>query len=100
MIYDYGFLVLEVYVAKDKRQLRKERRLVQSESRWMQKALFALGKAETAREKLAKARKEELEPETVKVGGNSLTLDNLRDAIQDRVETLAEVLQERREVTR
>ena len=42
-------------MAKDKRQLRKERRLVQSESRWMQKALFALGKAETAREKLAKA---------------------------------------------
>ncbi len=87
-------------MAKDKRQLRKERRLVQSESRWMQKALFALGKAETAREKLAKARDEELQDQTVKVGGKSMTLNALRDAIQDRVEALAEVLQERREVTR
>ena len=87
-------------MARDKRQLRKEHRLVQSESRWMQKALFALGKAETAREKLAKARDEELEAQTVNVGGKSLTLDALRDAIQDRVDTLAEVLQERRHVTR
>ncbi len=88
-------------MAKNNRQLRKERRLVQSESRWMQKALFALGKAETAREKLAKARNEELEDQTVEVGEKSMTLDALRDAIQDRVEMpAAEVLQERREVTR
>jgi hypothetical protein len=67
----------------------------------MQKALFALGKAETAREKLAKARNEELEDQTVEVGEKSMTLDALRDAIQDRVEMpAAEVLQERREVTR
>lgn len=100
MGYVYGFIFGRYYVAKDKRQLRKERRLVQSESRWMQKALFALGKAETAREKLAKARNEEMQQESVKVGSKSLTLDALRDAIQDRVDTLAEVLQERREVTR
>lgn len=87
-------------MAQDKRQLRKERRLVQSESRWMQKALFALNKAEDARAKLAKARNEEGEPETVTVGGKSLSIDALRTAIQGRVETLAEVLQERREVLR
>ncbi|MEX2465535.1 MAG: hypothetical protein WD995_01410, partial [Gemmatimonadota bacterium] len=79
-------------MAQDKRQLRKERRLVQSESRWMQKALFALNKAEDARAKLAKARNEEGEPETVTVGGKSLSIDALRTAIQGRVETLAEVL--------
>lgn len=87
-------------MAEDKRQLRKERQLVQSESRWMQKALFALGKAEDARDKLAKARNEDARPETVSVGGKDLSLDTLRDAIQDRIETLAEVLKERREVLR
>ena len=87
-------------MAKDKRQLRKERRLVQSESRWMQKALFALGKAEAAREKLAKARDEEMKDETVKIGGKSMSLDALRDVIQTRVDSLAEILQEKRQLTR
>jgi 50S ribosomal subunit-associated GTPase HflX len=87
-------------VAKDQRQIRKERRLVQSESRWMQKALFALNKADDARSKLAKARDEEGEPQMVNIGGKSLSIDALRTAIQERVETLAEVLQERRQVLR
>lgn len=84
----------------DKRQLRKERRLVQSESRWMQKALFALNKAEDAREKLAKTREENGDTAVVNIGGNDLSIDALRTAIQDRVETLAEVLQERRQILR
>lgn len=84
----------------DKRQLRKERRLVQSESRWMQKALFALNKAEDARDKLAKARNEDGEPEIIKIGGKSVTIDALRIAIEERVETLAEALQEGRQVLR
>lgn len=84
----------------DKRQLRKERRLVQSESRWMQKALFALNKAEDAREKLAKTRQEDGDAAVVNIGGNDLSIDALRAAIQERVETLAEVLQERRQILR
>lgn len=84
----------------DKRQLRKERRLVQSESRWMQKALFALNKAEDAREKLAKSRQEEGNAAVVTVGGKDLSIEALRAAIQGRVETLADVLQERRQVLR
>ena len=85
-------------MAADKRQLRKEQRLVQSESRWMQKALFALGKAETAREKLAETRKEK--PATVKVDGKSLSIDALKGAIADRVQALDEILQEQRQVMR
>lgn len=84
----------------DKRQARKERRLVQSESRWMQKALFALNKADDAREKLAKTRDEEANAAVVNIGGKDLSIDALRTAIQERVETLAEVLQERRQVLR
>ena len=84
----------------DKRQLRKERQLVQSESRWMQKALFALNRAEDAREKLAKTRQEEGDATVVNIGGQDLSIDALRAAIQERVETLAEVLQECRQVLR
>ena len=84
----------------DKRQARKERRLVQSESRWMQKALFALNKAEDAREKLAETRQEEADAAVVNIGGKDLSIDALRSAIQDRVETLGEILQERRQVLR
>jgi hypothetical protein len=87
-------------VPDDKRQLRKESRLVQSESRWMQKALFALNKAEDARDKLAKARNEEGEPELVSIGGKSVSIDAIRTAIEERVEALADVLQERRQVLR
>jgi NADPH-dependent glutamate synthase beta subunit-like oxidoreductase len=100
MLYDLGTPNRGDYVVDEKRQQRKERRLVQSESRWMQKALFALNKAEDAREKLAQTRQEEGDAAVVNIGGQDLSIDALRTAIQERVETLAEVLQERRQVLR
>lgn len=91
-------------MVRDKRQLRKERRYVQSESRWMQKALFALGKAQDAREKLAASRngkkKGESEPVTMSIGDESFSLEDIREAVQDRVDVLSEDLQERRQALR
>jgi predicted metal-dependent hydrolase len=42
-----------VATTQEKRRANRARRLIRSESRWLQKAIFALSKAEDAREKLA-----------------------------------------------
>jgi len=87
-------------VAVDKRQLRKERRYVQSESRWMQKALFAIGKAQDARAKLQASREDGDDPITISIGDESVPLESVRDGFEQRVEALASALQERRQVAR
>jgi hypothetical protein len=63
----------------------RERRILESESRWLQKALFALSKAENDRERLAKERSEKVEPLTVQIEGESFELETVREAISDAV---------------
>jgi hypothetical protein len=78
-----------------------ERRLLESESRWLQKALFALAKAEDDRDKLVQARKGEGEGMTVSIKGKAFDISTVRSAMSDAVQERADQLREtlgRREV--
>lgn len=83
---------------KDKRQLVQERKLLRSQSRWLQKALFALSKAEDDQEKLSEVRGERHEPMVVTVGGATHELgevtDSLREAVMARLEALRVTLRD------
>lgn len=76
----------------DRRQARKEIGFLQSESVWLQKALFALRKAEAARESLADARSEALEPYSLPVGGRDVLVEELDKALDERVESLVQTV--------
>ena len=71
-------------MAVSKQQQRKIDRLLQSESRWLQKILFAVGKAREAREKLADATGDKLDTLIV-VGGKKVKLEDLETALHERV---------------
>ena len=83
---------------------KKTRRLLlkamQSESTWLQKALFALNKAEDARESLAELMDEELEPVMVGAGKTAVSLSEIGEALENRVSSLMEEVQEERRVLR
>ncbi|HSM04035.1 MAG TPA: hypothetical protein VK858_05415 [Longimicrobiales bacterium] len=83
---------------------KKTRRLLlkamQSESTWLQKALFALGKAEDARESLAELMDEDLEPVRVGSGKKAVSLTEVGEALEQRVSVLMEEVQEERRVLR
>jgi len=79
-----------------RRQQRREIRLQQRESAWLQKALFALGKAEETREKLADTRDEEAEPYSIALGNGELSMEDLEAALQARITQLMETVRERR----
>lgn len=78
--------------AKDRKTGTRERRILESESRWLQKALFALSKAESDRERLARESSEKIEPLTVEIDGASFDLDTVRDAVSEAVQERVEVL--------
>jgi hypothetical protein len=83
---------------KDKRQLVQERKILNSQSRWLQKALFALTKAEDDQEKLAEVRGDEHVPMAVTVDGATHELgavtDSLRDSVMERLEGLRVTLRD------
>jgi len=83
-----------------RRQQRREIRLQQRESSWLQKALFALGKAEETREKLADTRDEEPSPYVLELEDRELPMEELEDALQVRIEALMETVRERRRTLR
>lgn len=83
-----------------RRQQRREIRLQQRESSWLQKALFALGKAEETREKLADTRDEEMEPYIILLKDQEIQMEELEDALQVRIEHLMETVRERRRTLR
>jgi hypothetical protein len=82
--------------AKDTRQLVQERKLLRSQSRWLQKALFALDKAEDDHDKLAEVRGERHVPMAVTIDGTKhhvgAVTDSLRDSVMDRLERLRATL--------
>ncbi len=84
------------YVNDRRRQDRREIRLQQRESSWLQKALFALGKAEDTREKLADTRNEEPFTYTIQLDDREISMEELEDALQSRIEYLMETVRERR----
>jgi len=77
---------------KDRNQVAHERRILSSESRWLQKALFALAKAEDEHEKLASVGSDEADSIVVSIEGDAHDLGvvtgALREAVLDRVEAL------------
>lgn len=77
---------------KDKKHLVQERRILRSESRWLQKALFALGKASEAHEKLSNLNGEEHEPLLVSVDGDTYDIDLVTDAVKEAVMERSEAL--------
>jgi hypothetical protein len=71
----------------------RERQLMESESRWLQKALFALSKAKDDREKLA-ATVEDVAAIEVEIKGKTLDLSTVRRALEEAVVERAEQLRE------
>lgn len=78
---------------QDKRQQRRELDLLQRESVWLQKALFALRKADAVRDKLAETRGEA--PEAYALGAD-LPLARVEDALEERVASLMTTVREMR----
>jgi len=70
-------------------QINKHR---ESEARWLQKVLFAVGKAREARRKLAETTGEELNPLITLDDGVRVPLDTLEEIIKKRVEILMDGL--------
>jgi hypothetical protein len=86
--------------SQDRRQQRQEIRYIQSESAWLQKALFALHKAETAREKLEEAQGKSPRPYALTMGGERVELEVFEEALEARAQSLLAELQARRQVMR
>lgn len=88
----------------EKRRENRARRIIRSESRWLQKAIFALGKAEEARTKLADLYEDEAEEFTVKVNGKKKDVGEigalLREAVEERLQKQREELRERMQTRR
>lgn len=80
----------------EQRQRRREIRMLQQESVWMQKMLFALRKVEDVRDRLADLRDEEAEAWTLEVAGEDVALADLEDGIEARVKEVLDTVRERR----
>ncbi len=83
-----------------RREQRREIQLLSSESRWLQKALFALQKAEVAREKLADHRGQEEDDFVLPLKGKKLPVDDFQEALEDRIHEILEGVRERRRTLR
>lgn len=66
--------------------------MLRSESGWLQKALFALGKASDAHEKLSELAGEKHEPLVVRINGKRYDIDMVTEAVKDAVMERTEVL--------
>lgn len=80
----------------DNRQKRREMRLMQQEATWLQKAVFAFGKVEDLREKIADLNDTAPERLTVQIEGNEVSLDDVSKALEEKVQATLEMLRERR----
>ena len=63
----------------------QERRFLRNESRWLQKALFALDKASEAHEKLSELDGREHEPLLVEIDGDTYDIDSVTEAMKEAV---------------
>ena len=72
----------------DRQRERKVQRQLESESRWLQQVLFALGKAREAREGLAETQDGELGALITLQDGTKVPLDALEEIIDQRVSDL------------
>ena len=77
---------------------RLRAKALQEESTWIQKALFALGKVESARANLAEVSAKDLEEIQAPTKGKTVSLPEVRTALQNRVSSLMEKLEETRRI--
>lgn len=87
-------------MSSDKRRRRKEIDLLSRESTWLQKALFALQKAEGARERLADLQNEDPPPFILEFEGSELSVDDFQQALENRIKNLLEDIREQRRILR
>jgi hypothetical protein len=85
-------------LSDSRRQQRREIRLIQREATWLQKALFALGKATESREKLEGNGEDA--SYVLEVESGPLAMEALEDGLEARVKELLELVRERRKVLR
>jgi hypothetical protein len=85
---------------EERRRQRQEIRLIQRESTWLQKALFALGKAEESHEKLVEARGVEEATYALALDDGELPMEVLEDALESRIKELMESVRKRRKTLR
>lgn len=79
-----------------KRRQRRETRLMQSESSWLQKALFALRKVEETRDRIADLNDRDPVSYTLEVAGKDVHLEAVEDALDARAQSLLNQIRERR----
>ncbi len=72
----------------DRQAQRKLDRIREEESRWLQKAAFALGKTREERAKLADTLAEPLDPIIILDDGTTVTLDEIETQLRRRVDAL------------
>lgn len=70
-----------------KRNLARERKLRRSQSRWLQKALFALSKAEEEHSKLLELRSEQSDLLDVTLEGTDYPMDEVTTGLREAVST-------------
>ena len=83
-----------------RRKKRREIKVLSTESTWLQKALFALNKAETAREKWADLREEEDVEFVLPHDDGDLEVDTFREGMENRISELLAEVKELRKVVR
>ncbi len=79
-------------VPEDPRKQQKIDKQKDSEARWLQKMLFAAGKAREAREKLVEVSGDDLNPLITLDDGTKIPLDTIEELVQKRVDTLMDAL--------
>jgi hypothetical protein len=79
---------------------RREIRLIQREATWLQKALFALGKATESREKLEEEAGDEDASYVLELESGPLPMEALEAGLESRVKELLELVRERRKTLR
>ena len=84
--------IIGEHLSDDARQQRKIDKQKDSEARWLQKMLFAAGKAREAREKLAEVSGGDLNPLITLDDGTQVPLDTIEEIVQKRVDTLMDAL--------
>lgn len=87
-------------MSKARRKKRREIKVLSTESTWLQKALFALNKAETAREKWADLREQDDVEFILPHDDGDLEVDTFREAMENRISELLTEVKELRRVVR
>ncbi len=87
-------------MSDSRRQQRREIRLIQREATWLQKALFALGKAAESREKLEGNGEDDDASYVLELESGPLAMEVVEDGLEARVKELLELVRERRKVLR